>query len=144
MTLKTLNPNKVTDLTSKIEGPELGEMCKVWRETAVSEMRMKMMSELRKKNLGFNEIESFSLGLQFNFKSGKMKDQGERPLKKVIATAMKIKMIDEKHLHNELRQTRELKKKRLGEKYHPKTKTYKKIIQHLKFEAQKVKKEQEE
>ena len=56
MTLKTLNHNKVTDLTSKIEGPELGEMCKIWRETAVSEMRMKMMSELRKKNLAIPRV----------------------------------------------------------------------------------------
>ena len=119
-------------------------MCKIWRDTAISEMRMKMMSELKNKNLGFNEIEAFSLGLQFNFKSGKMKDQGEKPLRRVIETAMNIKMIDEKHLHKELREKREVKKKRLGEKYHPKTKTYKRIIQYLRAEAAKVKREQED
>ena len=83
MTITTLTNRKISDFTSKIEGPELGEMCRIWKETATSEMRMRMMSELRGKKLGFNEIENFSLGLQFNFKSGKMKDQGEKPLEKV-------------------------------------------------------------
>ena len=143
MTLKTLKTNKLSDFTSIVEGPELGEMCRIWKETATSEMRMKMMSELRGRKLGFNEIENFSLGLQFNFKSGKMKDQGDKPLEKVIESAMNIKMIDEKHLHNELKHKREIKKKRLGEQYHPKTKTYKQIIKFLRSEARNAKEEHE-
>ena len=115
MTITTLTNRNISEFTSKIEGPELGEMCKIWKDTATSETRMKMMTELRHRKLGFNEIESFSLGLQFNFKSGKMKEQGEKPLEKVIETAMKVKMTDEKHHHTELMKRKELKKKRLRE-----------------------------
>ena len=53
-------------------------------------------------------------------------------------------MRDEIHHHCELKRKRELKKKRLGEQYHPNTKTYKKVIQYLREEAAEVKRMQGE
>ena len=49
------------------------------------------MTELRNRKLGFNEIEKFSLGLEFNLKSTKMKDSS-KPTQKVVAAVMEIKM----------------------------------------------------
>ena len=63
-------PN-TSDFTSKLEGKDLGEMRQIWQDTAASEMRLNLMSALKDKNLGFNEIEGFSLGLSYGFKSEK-------------------------------------------------------------------------
>ena len=73
MTHQSLNNKLSSDITSKIEGKDLGEMRQLWQDTAASEMRLNLMSELKNKNLGFNEIESFGLGLRYSFKSDKMK-----------------------------------------------------------------------
>ena len=99
----------------------------IWQDIAASEMRLNLMSALKDKNLGFNEIEGFSLGLSYGFKSEKMKEMKDKPIEKVIKAAMTVKMQDEIHHHYELTKKREVKKKRLREKHHPKTKTYKKI-----------------
>ena len=90
-------PLKFSDITSKLDGKDLGDMCEIWCETAVSEERINLIADLKNKNLGFNEIEKFGLGLIYNFKSDKMKDQGEKEIKKVIRAAMEIKLRDETH-----------------------------------------------
>ena len=122
-----------------MEGKDLGEMRQIWQDTAASEMRLNLMSALKDKNLGFNEIEGFSLGLSYGFKSEKMKEMKDKPIEKVIKAAMTVKMQDEIHHHYELTKKREIKKKRLREKHHPNTKTYKKIIQYLRGEAAEIK-----
>ena len=98
-----------SDFTSKVEGEDLGEMRKLWRDTAASEMGLSMMSGLKGKNLGFNEVENFSLGLQYNFKSEKMKDLRNKPTEKIIEAVMTTKMRDEIHHYYELRRKREMK-----------------------------------
>ena len=60
---------QIIDITSKLEGKYLSEMQQVWRDTAASEMWMNLITDLKGRNLGFNEIENFSLGLRYNFKS---------------------------------------------------------------------------
>ena len=62
-------PNKQFSDNTSIEGKELGELKKLWRDIAASEVRLKMMSDLKQLKLGFNEIEQFSLGQQYDFKS---------------------------------------------------------------------------
>ena len=64
----------------------------------------------------------------------------DKPIEKVIQSAMTVKMQDEIHHHHELKQSRDMKKKRLGKIHHPRTKTYKKIIQYLRLEAEEAKK----
>ena len=73
-----------------------------------------------------------------------MKDMKDKPIEKVIKAAMTVKMQDEIHHHYELTKKREVKKKRLQEKYHPKTRTYKRIIQYLREEAAEIKRTQGE
>ena len=84
MTSQNLKTQKFSELTSKIEGEDLGEMKKVWRETAASEVRLTLLSEMKGKNLGFNEVEKYSIGLGYNFKSERMKMNQEKPNGKVI------------------------------------------------------------
>ena len=100
--------------TSIEEGPDLGELIKLWRDSASSEERLKLMTELKKKNLGFNEIEKFSLGLEYNLKSTKMKDSS-KPTKKVVAAVMEIKMRDESQHLREMKRRKE-KMRRILEK----------------------------
>ena len=97
MTNQSQQTKLTSDITSKIEGKDLGEMKKLWQDTAASESRLNLMSELKNKNLGFNEIESFGLGLRYSFKSDKMKDLKDKPINRVIQAAMTVKMQDEIH-----------------------------------------------
>ena len=88
-----------SDITSELEGKNLGEMIQLWRNTAESEMRMNLLTILQNQKLGLNEVENFSLGLRYNFKSGKMQDLKNKPLDRVIQSAMALKMKDEIHHH---------------------------------------------
>ena len=91
MTDQSLKLKLLSDITSKIEGQNLGEMRRLWKDIAASEMRLTMMSGLKGKNLGFNEVENFSLGMKYNFKSEKMKDLKDQPTARVIEAAMATK-----------------------------------------------------
>ena len=88
-----------------------------------------MITVLKNKNLGFNEIQQFGLGLRYNLKSEKMQDNSDKPLHKVIQAAMEMKRRDEIHHNIELKRNREDKKKWLAKIHHPKSKPYKKVIQ---------------
>ena len=92
--------------TSPDEGPDLGELIKLWRDSACSEERLKLMTELRKRKLGFNEIEKFSLGLEYNLKSNKLKDSS-KPTQRVVDTVMEIKMRDESQHLREMNRRKE-------------------------------------
>ena len=138
------NPIKFSDLTSKIEGKDLGEMRQIWVDTAVSEVRLNLMSALMGKKLGFREVENFGLGLKYNFKSEILKSQKDKPIEGVVQAAMKVKLRDEQHHHRELVREREIKRKRLGEKHHPKTHIYKRIIRFLRQEAGEEKRKHKE
>ena len=120
-----------SDITSIIDGKDLGDLRDTWRDTAASEARLKMITTLQKKKLGFNEIQQFGLGIKYSLKSEKMQDKCEKPVQKVIHAAMEVKKRDEIHHNRELKREREEKKKWLAKKHHPKTKPYKKVIQYL-------------
>ena len=145
MTCQSLeNQQNCSYNTSNLEGKHLSEMLQLWRDTAESEMRMNLLTVLKTKNLGLNKVENFSLGLRYNFKSEKMQDLKDKPLDRVIQSAMALKMKDEIHHHYDLRKRREILKKRLAEKYHPRTHAYKKTIKYLRDEAAEVKEIQSE
>ena len=77
-----------SSITSKIDGRDLGDLSNTWRDTATSEARLKMLTVLKKKKLGFNEIEQFGLGLKYNLKSEKMQDHSEKPVQKILTGSM--------------------------------------------------------
>ena len=129
-----------SQITFKVEGKDLGEMKKIWQDTAASETRMNLMAALKSKKVGFREIENFSLGLKYHFKSSKLQTQSDRTTERVVQAAMQVKFNDEKYHHRELKTLKNIKRKKLGELFHPKTHTYKRIIQYLRQEADQVKK----
>ena len=95
---------KFSDITSKyLEGKDLSEMEKLWKDIAASEVRIKLMSEIMKKQVGFNDIENFSLGLEYNLKSDKLKGEYTKPTKPIIQAAMGLKIRDEGHHQKELK-----------------------------------------
>ena len=143
MVPKSQNSNTFSDLTPKIGGKDLSELLKIWKNIARSEVRLKLMCELRKKDLGFNEIENFRLGLKYNLKSEKLKEKNSKPIQRVIKSAMDLKMRDETHHLNEMKKLREKRRKNLSRKYHPNTVTQRKVIKFLREEAGRIKKEQE-
>ena len=66
--LSSTSEIKYSDITSKLDGTSLGEMIKIWKDTAASEERINSLKYLSNKKLGLREIEQFSLGLRYNFK----------------------------------------------------------------------------
>ena len=67
MRTKNFHQKSPSPKTSKQEeGKVLGELSKLWQDIASSEARLKLMSDLKNKKLGFGEIETFSLGLEYN------------------------------------------------------------------------------
>ena len=47
---------KHSDITSRLDGREIGGMLKLWRECAVSEARIKMIADLKNRKLvGMND-----------------------------------------------------------------------------------------
>ena len=128
-----------SSITSIIDGKDLGDLTNTWKDMAISEARLKMITVLKEKNLGFNEIQQFGLGLRYSFKSEKMQDNSNKPLQRVIQLAMEVKKRDEIHHIKELKRDREDKKKWLAKIHHPKTKKYKLVIQYLRQEAEKAK-----
>ena len=142
MVPKSQNKTLFSDLTPKIGGKDLNELLKLWKDIAKSEIRLKLMEELRKKELGFNEIENFRLGLKYSLKSEKLREENSKPIQRVIKSAMNLKMRDETQHLNEMKKQREQKRKLLSRKYHPNTVTHRKVIKFLRGEAAKIRKEQ--
>ena len=64
---------KFSDITSMIDGPDLSGMVKLWEDIATSEARLNLIAKLQDRDLGFVEVEKFSLGLKYCLKSDKMK-----------------------------------------------------------------------
>ena len=127
-----------SNITSIIDGKDLGDLRDTWRDTAASEARLKMITTLQKKKLGFNEIQQFGLGLKYSLKSEKMQNKNDKHVQKVMHAAMEVKKRDEIHHNRELKREKEEKKKWLGKIHQPKTKPYKKVIQYIRQEAEKA------
>ena len=132
---------KLSDITSRIDGRELGGMLKLWKECAISEARIKLIADLKMRKLGFNEIEQFGLGLKYSLKSKKLAEKNDKPIESVIQAAMKIKLRDEIHHNQEMKREKNTERRKLAKKHHQQTETYKKTMRYLKQEAEKERRE---
>ena len=127
------NPNSSSSPTSTIkdvEGQELGEEERVWRDVATSEARLALMKNMVKENLAFADLEEFGINFDNKLKTEKLKNKTVHS--KLTEYAMKIKIADEQVLRRELvklktKMRRNLIKKCGGEK----TRKCKKILNHL-------------
>ena len=84
-----------SDNTSLVEGQDLGEARRLWRDCASSESRLSMMTKLISLKVGFNDVEIFSLGLIYNSKTIENEDALVRKDEKVVRAAMEFKRADE-------------------------------------------------
>ena len=132
---------KLSDITSRIDGRELGGMLKLWKECAISEARIKLIADLKMRKLGFNEIEQFGLGIKYSLKSKKLAEKNDKPIESVIQAAMKIKLRDEIHHNQEMKREKNTERRKLAKKHHQQTETYKKTMRYLKQEAEKERRE---
>jgi hypothetical protein len=122
-----------------MEGLDLSAMSKTWQDLATSEMRLHLMTELGKINVGFAEVEEFSLGLNCKMRSKNSKNS-EMHEGKVVKVAMEIKMRDEKKYNSELIRKRNQHRREISEILGQNSKRYRTIIRNLRGDAQKTKK----
>ena len=128
-------------LTSAIEGLSLGEMEGVWQGLAASEMRIWMMDRLLKIKVGFNDVESFNLGLVYNSKTVNYENYTELDDKKVVETAMKFKYKDEVRNRKRLVRDKLKIRKRIKDEIGDRTNAGRKLLKHLQETAGKKKEE---
>ena len=86
-------------------------------------MRIWLMTELKKYNVGFNDVEDFCLGLKYNFKSEKLKNKDDA-MDEIVRVAMTVKLRDEKKYKLEMTKKRDRVKRQMEEKFGKNTKTY--------------------
>ena len=131
------NPT-LSSTTSDSEGTSLGEKEKIWSEVASTEMRINLMNNLINNKVGFNDVEMFNLGLEFNMKSKSLKDGDRERDTTVIEAAMRRKRKDEiKYRREQIGKRNELRKmmkNTLGEK----SNEYKRMMRHLNMTAQRT------
>ena len=145
---KCSNTNKNTTNTSLntsiIEGKELGELKKLWKDIAGSEERLKLMSELKNRKIGFNEIEMFNLGLEYDLKSEKLRKTTNKPTEKVTEAVMNLKIRDEAQHHREMNRRRDKLRRWLKNRHEHKHYKYKMLIKELRTEAERTRREMAE
>ena len=133
------HPLTYSEITSLIDGKDLSGMKQLWEDVAKSEARLNLIAKLQERELGFAEVEQFSLGLKYSLKSDKMKGKNAKPIQKVVRAAMDLKVRDESFLLKDLKKRREKMRRKVSEKYHHRSEKFRKIMRYLRQEAAKVK-----
>ena len=128
--------------TSAIEGKSLRELENIWKEVAASEARIKLMNKLAEIKVGFNNIESFNIGLKFTSKMTKEDDNDiGKDDRKVVGAAMDFKRRDE--IKNRKRWINEKLRVRRGIERNTElgTNLRRRLLRHLNMKAMKWKTE---
>ena len=124
--------------TSTKEGYNLGEVEEVWTELAASEMRLNLMDNLKHYKVGFNDVEFFNLGIQFDARMTKCHDPVD---KRIVEEVMKFKRTDEIKYRKKMIKNKLKIKKNLEENLGRKSNEYRRMMKHLNDEAKKKKEE---
>ena len=74
------------------------------------------MLELKKYNVGYNEVEEFCLGLKYNFKSENFQNNDDA-MKEVVRVAMEVKYRDEKKYNSKLVKERNIDRSKVQQEY---------------------------
>ena len=123
-----------------MEGVNRSARTKIWQDLAHSEMRIWLMTELKKYNVGYNDVEDFCLGLKYNFKSEKLKNKDDA-MDEIVRVAMTVKLRGEKKYKLEMTKKRDRVKRQMEEKFGKNTKTYRREIGDLRDAATRVREE---
>ena len=116
-----------------MEGKELRVTKKLWQDLASSEERIGLMKDLFKLNVGFQEDEDFNIGLLSKLRSEKMREKGEKMTRKMVRSAMEIKIRDEEFYHEEKKIERDQRRRDIGEKLVKNSRHYRENIESIQF-----------
>ena len=78
-----------------MEGMDSSAMKKTWEDLAATEMRLQLMSELLKLNVGLADIEEFNLDLKGNLKNKPSEKVNEMQNMRIVKATMSVKIHDE-------------------------------------------------
>ena len=118
-----------------MEGQDLSAELVIWEELAVTEMRLQLMSTLIKIKVGLADVEEFNLGLRGNLRNPENKGLTLIQEKKVVTSAMEVKMRDEQITKSKLMKSREDARRELAKKFKKNSKTYRSKIRKLRAAA---------
>ena len=83
------------------EGLDIGEVSKVWIRLAKSEMRLELLKELIKHDLGLNDVQDYYSDLKLKLRSTALKENNDSE-KKLVRENMQLKLHDERKFNQEL------------------------------------------
>ena len=117
----------------------------VWVKMAQSEARMHLMVELGELKVGFPDVEQFCLELEKKYRAtavGDLREKGSKsPEWQVVKVAMRLKMIDEKKVNDDLLTMKYKFRKMIEREYGKNSRKARNIIKNLRKEAGRVKRE---
>ena len=126
-------------------GPEVRTAEEVWRKMAESEARMHLMVELGHIQVGFPDVEQFCLDLETKYRataSGELREKGGKsPEWQVVKVAMKLKLIDEKRVSEELLSQKYKMRKEIEDEFGKNSRKARNRVKNLRKEAGRAKKE---
>ena len=111
---------------------------RLWQNLAGSECRLGLFKELGNLNVGVADIEEFNLGILSKLRSEKLRGEGEKATKKLIKSAMEIKIRDEDNYREEKVRKRHLMRREIGEHLKVNSRPYRNLMRNLRECAEKV------
>ena len=114
-------------------------MQKTWEELAATEMRLQLMNELLRINVGLADVEEFNLNLKGNLKNQPSEKFSEMHDIRFVRAAMNIKMHDEQVTRGKLIRCRNKCRTQLMMKLGRNTKKYRTVIKGLRRESEEEK-----
>ena len=122
-----------------MEGQDTSARKKIWEDLASTEMRLELMSELLKLNLGLADVEEFNLNLKGNLRNKPTDKVSEMLDKKLVRAAMGAKMQDEKVTRGKLIRCRNKERTEIMRKLGNNSKPYRGTIRNLRSAAMTIK-----
>ena len=85
------------------EGLDLGSVKKVWTKLAAGEQRLELLKNLKKLDIGLNEVEDnlSDLKLKFRYAAMKAKGNNSQSVRRVVREPMRLKLMDARRTYQE-------------------------------------------
>ena len=122
-----------------MEGLEPSVIRKTWEDLAATEMRLQLMSELLKLNVGLADVEEFNIDIKSNLKNLPSEKANEMQNERLVKAAMNIKIHDEQITRTKLIRTRNVTRTKLMKTLGRNTRKYRTVIKNLRLAARDIK-----
>ena len=124
-----------------MEGLDPSVTKKTWEDLAATDMRLQLMSELVKVNVGLADVEEFNIDIKGNLKNLPSEKASEMQNMRLVKAAMSIKIYDEQRTRTKLIKTRNITRTKLMRLLGRNTRKYKTVIKDLRQAAKNIKTE---